>query len=56
VLVDQAERDDGRWQVFVVARRPEAFEVQSLAVAEREWPAEGGWLNDTLPPRESPKD
>jgi folate-binding protein YgfZ len=56
VLVDQAERDDGRWQAFVVARRPEAFDVKSLTVAEREWAAEGRWLNDALPSRESADD
>ena len=55
VLVDQAERDDGRWQLLVVARRTESFDVNSLTVAERTLPSTGRWLNDALPPRESAK-
>lgn len=56
VLVDQAERSDGRWQVLAVARRPEAFDVASMTVAERALPAEGHWINDALPPRDSAGD
>jgi folate-binding protein YgfZ len=56
VMVDQEERDDGRWQVFVVARRPEAFDVATLGVAKRDFPTEGHWINDALPPREAGKD
>jgi hypothetical protein len=55
VLVDQAERADGRWQVLLVARRPEAFDVTSVAIAEHSVPAEGRWINDSLPPREARK-
>ncbi len=46
VLVDQARGADGRWRVLLVARRPDAFEVDRIRSAGDEAPAAGRWLND----------
>lgn len=44
VLVARAQHADGSEQVFVVARRPEAFEVATLQTEQTEFTAQGEWL------------
>lgn len=49
VLVDQAQAADGTATALLVARRPEAFDVQTIAVGERRFAVRGRWLEP--PPR-----
>lgn len=50
VLVDQARGGDGTVRALLVARRPEAFEVETITVGERTFAASGRWLEP--PPRD----
>lgn len=45
VLVAKARRAEGGQQVFIVARRPEAFEVTALKTQSGTLPASGAWLS-----------
>ena len=45
VLVEQRQRADGAWQALFVARRPEAFEVNMVNIADGGLAARGRWLN-----------
>lgn len=46
VLIEQRRRADGQVQALLVARRPEAFDVEKAVIEGRETPARGRWLND----------
>lgn len=48
VLVEQRQRGDGAWQALFVARRPEAFEVNMVDMADGGHAARGQWLNEAL--------
>ena len=50
VLVDQARAGDGTVRALLVARRPEAFQVETITVGERTFAASGRWLEP--PPRD----
>ncbi len=54
VLVKQARGGDGRWRVMLVARRPDAFDVDRIVIGGDELPAAGHWPNDGLEENAAP--
>ncbi len=54
VFVTQARGADGRWRVMLVARRPDAFDVDRIVIGGDELPAAGHWPNDGLEENAAP--